>query len=79
MASNLPLVTVIIPTYNRADSLRRTLDSLAQQAYPADRYEVLVVDDELKITEVLGSYLRRAGYVPLVAENGARLLDRLRT
>ena len=45
MASNLPLVTVVIPTYNRADSLRRTLDSLAQQAYPADHYEVLVVDD----------------------------------
>ena len=40
-----PFVSVIIPTYNRAESLRRTLDSLALQAYPTDRFEVIVVDD----------------------------------
>lgn len=40
-----PLVSVIIPTYNRKDSLLRTLDSLSHQTYPADRFEVIVVDD----------------------------------
>jgi DNA-binding response OmpR family regulator len=35
---------------------------------------VLVVDDEPKITEVVGSYLRKAGYEPLTAENGAQAL-----
>jgi glycosyltransferase involved in cell wall biosynthesis len=46
MVSDLaPLVSVIIPTYNRVNSLRRTLDSLAQQTYPAVRFEVIVVDD----------------------------------
>lgn len=40
-----PTVSVIIPTYNRAASLRETLESLAQQSYPADRFEVIVVDD----------------------------------
>lgn len=40
-----PLVSVIIPTYNRRDSLLRTLSSLTQQTYPADRFEVIVVDD----------------------------------
>ncbi|MDZ7339508.1 MAG: glycosyltransferase [candidate division KSB1 bacterium] len=41
----LPFVSVIIPTYNRKESLLRTLDSLARQTYPADRFEVIVVDD----------------------------------
>ena len=35
---------------------------------------VLVVDDEPKITDVVGSYLRKAGYAPLVAENGEQAL-----
>ena len=38
--------SVIIPTYNRAEILRCTLSSLAQQRYPRDRFEVIVVDDE---------------------------------
>ena len=38
-------VSVIIPTYNRKDSLLRTLESLARQTYPAERFEVIVVDD----------------------------------
>lgn len=37
--------SVIIPTYNRAGLLRCTLDSLVRQTLPADRFEVLVVDD----------------------------------
>lgn len=40
-----PFVSVIIPTYNRKESLLRTLDSLARQTYPAERFEVIVVDD----------------------------------
>jgi DNA-binding response OmpR family regulator len=35
---------------------------------------VLIVDDEPKITEVVGSYLRRAGYAPLTAGGGAEAL-----
>ena len=42
---HVPFVSVIIPTYNRADSLRRTLASLAEQTYPPERFEVIVVDD----------------------------------
>lgn len=44
-ASELPLVSVIIPTYNRKASLLRTLESLERQSYPVDRFEVIVVDD----------------------------------
>jgi glycosyltransferase involved in cell wall biosynthesis len=38
-------ISVIIPTYNRAEALRRTLDALAVQMLPADTFDVLVVDD----------------------------------
>jgi glycosyltransferase involved in cell wall biosynthesis len=40
-----PTVSVIIPTYNRKDLLCETLNSLAQQTYPSDRFEVIIVDD----------------------------------
>jgi glycosyltransferase involved in cell wall biosynthesis len=38
-------ISVIIPTYNRQSWLCETLESLAQQTWPADRFEVIVVDD----------------------------------
>lgn len=41
----LPRVSVLVPTSNRADSLLRTLDSLAAQDYPRDRFEIVVIDD----------------------------------
>jgi glycosyltransferase involved in cell wall biosynthesis len=42
----LPRVSVIIPTFNRKESLRKTLDSLASQTWPADKFEVILVDDD---------------------------------
>lgn len=38
-----PLVSVVIPTYNRAYCLKRTIDSALQQTY--ENVEVIVVDD----------------------------------
>jgi glycosyltransferase involved in cell wall biosynthesis len=38
-------VTVAIPTYNRAARLRQTLEGIARQRYPADRHEVIVIDN----------------------------------
>ena len=37
--------SIIIPTYNRPDQLASCLDALSRLDYPADRYEILVVDD----------------------------------
>ena len=37
--------TIIIPTYNRKDSLRELLESLSHQSCPGESYEVVVVDD----------------------------------
>lgn len=43
--SDLPSVSVIIPTCNRRTSLERTLRSLLAQDYPPDRYEIIVADN----------------------------------
>ena len=40
-----PLVTVVVPTYNRRESLLRMLQSLSEQTYSPDGFEVVVVDD----------------------------------
>ncbi len=37
--------SVIIPTYNRSEMLRSTLECLCAQSLPADEYEVVVADD----------------------------------
>jgi glycosyltransferase involved in cell wall biosynthesis len=40
-----PLVSIVVPSYNRRDGLGRLLDALARQTYPLDGFEVVVVDD----------------------------------
>jgi glycosyltransferase involved in cell wall biosynthesis len=41
----LPFVSVIVPTFNRAGTLRMTVDRLLAQSYPADRFEIVIVDN----------------------------------
>jgi glycosyltransferase involved in cell wall biosynthesis len=44
-AAPRPFFSVVIPTYDRPAALARLLESLANLDYPADRYEILVVND----------------------------------
>jgi glycosyltransferase involved in cell wall biosynthesis len=39
------MLTVVIPTYNRANYLSNCLDSLVSQDYPKEDFEVIVIDD----------------------------------
>lgn len=39
-------VSVIIPTYNRSESLRRTIKSLLSQSFNKKDYEILIVDND---------------------------------
>ncbi|GAB4517626.1 MAG: glycosyltransferase family 2 protein [Anaerolineae bacterium] len=57
--SNKPLVTVITPTYNRADYLVETIESVLTQDYP--NFEYIVLDDGSKdnTIEVLEQYTGR--------------------
>ncbi len=38
-----PLVSVIVPTYNRADMVKRAIQSILDQSF--DNYEILIIDD----------------------------------
>lgn len=53
-----PLISVIIPVWNGARYIRSTLRALAVQDAPADRFEVLVVDNGSEDTtlEILGDF-----------------------
>lgn len=55
--SDLPRVTVVMPTYRQARFLRRALDSLLAQSFPA--WELVVVDDGSpdETQQVLAPYL----------------------
>lgn len=39
-----PFVSVIVATRNEENFIRRLLDSLANQSYPLDRFEIIIVD-----------------------------------
>lgn len=40
-----PIISVIIPTYNRKNLLRKCLEALFNQTYPKEKFEIIVVDD----------------------------------
>jgi glycosyltransferase involved in cell wall biosynthesis len=40
-----PQASVVIPTYNRSDKLRRTLETLTEQDIDPSRFEVIIADD----------------------------------
>ncbi|MGD9852432.1 MAG: glycosyltransferase family 2 protein [Nitrospirales bacterium] len=44
-----PIVSIIIPTYNRPDQLSSCLQAIDRLTYPRDRFEVIVVDDGSRV------------------------------
>jgi glycosyltransferase involved in cell wall biosynthesis len=58
-----PLISVIIPTYNREHLLPLTLDSFLAQDYPEHLCEIIVVDNNSKdnTTEVVNGYVGKVG------------------
>jgi mycofactocin system glycosyltransferase len=45
LPARLPTVSVVVPVKDRADELRRCIESLRRVRYPQDRLEIVVVDD----------------------------------
>ena len=54
-----PLVSIIIPTYNRADLIRETLDSVISQQY--NNWECIVMDDSSQdgTEKVVGEFIQK--------------------
>lgn len=42
---NMPLVSVIVPVFNGADTIDHCIEHLLEQTYPQDRYEIIIVDN----------------------------------
>jgi len=80
-----PLVSVVVVHYRQQAELDRTLAALARQSYPAERLEVIVVDDgsptpptvpegvRLIVQEDLGFRLSAARNVGVTASSGSVL------
>lgn len=54
---SLPTISVIVPTFRRPVALRRCLEALAAQDYPAGRFDIIVVDDGGGLDPALGDGL----------------------
>jgi glycosyltransferase involved in cell wall biosynthesis len=78
-AGALPRVSVVIPAYRAAQTLPAGLAALAAQTYPADRLEIIVVDDgspdaTAAVAEAGGArVLRQANRGPATARNRGAL------
>lgn len=67
-------IAVVIPSHNRAELLKRTLELLNAQTYPADRYEAIVVDDGSTdgTEEVVSAMQKKVRYKLKSARQGHR-------
>lgn len=65
----LPVVTIVIPTYNRQLMLGSCLKSLLALDYPAHKVEIIVVDDASPVPVDLGPYRSKVKLIRM-AENG---------
>jgi glycosyltransferase involved in cell wall biosynthesis len=45
MSEKIPFVSVIIPTHNRRNTLKTTVESLLNQSYSKDHFEIIIVDN----------------------------------
>jgi cellulose synthase/poly-beta-1,6-N-acetylglucosamine synthase-like glycosyltransferase len=54
------MISVIIPAYNAASTIRDTIEALLNQNYPKNKYEIIVVDDgsEDNTVKIVKSYKR---------------------
>jgi len=41
---NFPFISIVVPVYNEEKNIRKCLDSLLNQDYPEDKYEIIVID-----------------------------------
>lgn len=71
MSSDMPLVSVIIPTYNRADRIHKSIDSVVNQTY--ENLEIIIVDDASTddTKSVIEGYIEADNRIKYVYNNSA--------
>lgn len=75
--SLLPFVSIVVPCKNEESHISRVLDSLSNQHYPNERYEIVLVDNLStdKTLELVGNYpnvkiVKTAGPISAVRNKG---------
>ena len=65
------VVSVIIPTLNEARYIKTCLDSILNQNYPKDKYEIIVVDSDSTdgTIDIVKAYCRKHNNVTLIFED----------
>ncbi|MBI5789559.1 MAG: glycosyltransferase [Candidatus Schekmanbacteria bacterium] len=69
------MLSIIVPAYNAEKTIRQCLNALVAQAYPADLYEIIVVDDGSRdrtkaiVQEYAVRYIRQENQGPAAARN----------
>jgi len=71
-ATGRPIFSVVVPTFNRPDQLRGLLQALAEQDFPKQQFEVVVVDDggSLPVDAIVSAYAARLRTTLLTRPNG---------
>lgn len=70
---NLPLVSIIIPTYNAKEYISKTIDSCLSQDY--ERVEIIVIDDN-SVDETVEEVKKFGDKVTLICNNNNRGLPK---
>ncbi len=68
--SKTPMVSVVIPTHNRPDRLRRAIDSVLQQTY--QDFQIIVVNDGATSVEAVVADMNKDGHITLVTHDRNR-------
>jgi glycosyltransferase involved in cell wall biosynthesis len=65
---DLPFVTVIIPCRNEEKFIAKCLDSVINQDYPKDRFEVLVIDGMSSdaTREIIKKYIEKNSFIKMI-------------
>ncbi len=71
--SIIPLVSVVMTTYNRADVLGSAIDSILNQTY--DNFELVIVDDDCTdgTSQILKKYITKDKRIVLLKQNNQGL------
>ena len=76
VTDNLPLLSIILPTYNCASFLPHSIGSILAQTY--NSYEIIVVNDGStdNTKEVLNPFMHRIKYIQLEQNMGSQAKSR---
>jgi GT2 family glycosyltransferase len=68
----LPFFSIVIPTYNRPQSLQNCLEALAKLTYSRDHFEVIVVDDGSSVSlELIVAQFKKQLNLTLIRQQNA--------